>query len=59
MDRITKYFKDTAVELKHVKWPSSAQAVSYTILVVVVSVLVALMLSGFDYLFTQILERFV
>lgn len=59
MDKLTKYFKDTALELKHVKWPSSSQAVSYTVLVILVSAVVALMLSGFDYLFTSLLEQIV
>ncbi len=59
MERITKYIKDTIEEMKHVKWPTSAQAVSYTILVVIISIIVALMLSGFDYLFTNILETVI
>lgn len=57
MERLTKYFRDTAAEMKHVKWPTSTQAVSYTVLVVVISAAVALLLSGFDYLFTNLLER--
>ncbi len=59
MERLTKYFKDTAAEMKHVKWPTSTQAAAYTALVVAVSAVTALMLSGFDYIFTQILERFI
>lgn len=59
MERLIKYFRDTAAEMKHVKWPTSAQAISYTILVIVLSVVVALMLSGFDYLFSSLLEKIV
>ncbi len=59
MERLTKYFKDTAAEMRHVKWPTSTQAAVYTALVIAVSAVVALMLSGFDYIFSQILERFI
>lgn len=59
MERLTKYFKDTAQEMKHVKWPTSSQALSYSLLVVLISATVALMLSGFDYLFTNLLEMVI
>lgn len=59
MEKITKYFRDTANEMKHVKWPTSTQAAVYTILVVAISALVALVLSGFDYVFTNLLETVI
>ncbi len=59
MERLTRYVRDTAAEMKHVKWPSSAQAFTYTILVVAISIVVALLLSGFDYAFTRLLEMAV
>ena len=46
-------------EMKHVKWPTSTQAAIYTVLVVVISATVALILSGFDYMFTALLEMAV
>lgn len=59
MERLTRYLRDTATEMRHVKWPTTEQAVIYTVLVVAISAVVALMLSGFDYLFTSILEMAV
>jgi len=56
MERLSRYLRDTVAEMKHVKWPTTNQAVTYTILVVVISAAVALTLSGFDYLFTNLLE---
>lgn len=56
MERFTKYVRDTAAEMKHVKWPSTEQAVVYTVLVVAISAVVALLLSGFDYVFTGLLD---
>jgi preprotein translocase subunit SecE len=59
MSRITNYFKDTAAEMKHVKWPTQKQAFAYTALVIAVSAIVAVYLGIVDYLFTQILNIFV
>ncbi len=59
MEKLTRYLSDTMNEMKHVKWPTSTEAAIYTVLVVVVSAVVALILSGFDYLFTTLLEMTV
>lgn len=47
-----QYLKDTRGELRHVAWPTRFQTVVYTILVILLSILVALYLGLFDYLFT-------
>ena len=59
MSRFIKYLKDTAAEMKRVSWPSRNQALIYSALVISISVLVALFLSGFDYLFTKLLNLIV
>lgn len=56
MERFTKYLRDTVTEMKHVKWPTKEQALAYTVLVIAISAVVALLLSGFDYLFTNLLQ---
>lgn len=53
MEQLTKYFRDTAAELKQVSWPTQTQAAFYTALVIGISVLVALYIGAFDYLFAQ------
>ena len=53
MDQLTKYFRDTAAELKQVSWPTQHQAIMYTILVIGISAVVALYAGAFDYLFSQ------
>ena len=52
---ITTYIQETRAEFKHVKWPTRAQAVSYTLLVIGISVLVSVFLFGFDLGFIKIL----
>ncbi len=48
---ITNYIKETRAEFKNVNWPTKKQAVSYTIAVIVISLLVAYFLGGLDTLF--------
>ncbi len=53
MDQLTKYFRDTAAELKQVSWPTQNQAMLYTVLVIVICAVTAVFLGAFDYAFSQ------
>ena len=57
--KITEYIKDTKAEMAHVTWPSRKQAISYSIVVVLVSIGTALLLGLFDYIFSRLLTLFV
>ncbi len=59
MSKITEYFKETKTELKHVIWPSQVQTLSYTIIVIVLSVVVAYFLGIFDFIFSKGLEKII
>jgi preprotein translocase SecE subunit len=59
MTRLVNYLRDTVAEMKHVSWPTQSQAIIYTLLVIAISVVVALLLSGFDYVFTNLLDMIV
>lgn len=48
------YIKDTKGELAHVKWPTKKQTISFTAVVIVVSLVVAIMLGVFDKIFLNI-----
>jgi preprotein translocase SecE subunit len=54
-----QYLKDTRSELNHVAWPTRVQTIIYTVLVISLSVLVALYLGLFDFLFTSGLARVI
>lgn len=56
MEKLGHYLKATAAELQRVSWPSRQQATVYTALVIGISVVVALFLSGFDYVFQNLLD---
>lgn len=59
MSRLGNYFRDTAAEMKHVSWPTQMQTITYTVLVIAVSALVALFIGAFDHLFTQLLDLII
>ncbi len=53
---LINYIKETRGELKHVSWPTRRQAIAFALIVIVVSILVALFLGFFDFLFTKGLQ---
>jgi preprotein translocase subunit SecE len=50
------YFKEVRAEMRHVTWPSRTQAIVYTAVVVAVSLLTALYLGLWDFLFTSFIK---
>jgi len=59
MSKITEYFKETKTELKHVIWPNRSQTFYYTLIVVVLSVVVAYYLGIFDFIFSKGLGKII
>ena len=59
MERFINYLKDTRAELTHVSWPTRKQAIAFTLVVILVSVLTAVFLGLVDYVFSLILQKFV
>ena len=57
MSKIINFFSETKDELKHVTWPTKVQTISYTFIVVILSVLIAYFLGFFDFLFSRGLEK--
>ncbi|MCD5384386.1 MAG: preprotein translocase subunit SecE [Candidatus Pacebacteria bacterium] len=56
---LIKFLKETQAELKFVKWPSQRQTIVYTILVVIISIVTALYLGVFDFLFTSAMDKII
>ena len=59
MSKITEYFKETKAELKHVIWPSRSQTFYYTLIVIVLSIVIAYYLGIFDFLFSAGLGKVI
>lgn len=56
---LINYLKDTKAEMKHVAWPTQRQALIFTVLVVVFSVVVAMVLGFADFIFSRALDWFI
>lgn len=55
-----QYIKDVRAELKHVSWPTRAQTILYTVVVIAISLATAVYLGLLDYIFTEgILRIFI
>ena len=53
------YFKEVRAEMKHVSWPTQRQALVFTVLVAIASLVVALILGLADFVFTEALNWFI
>lgn len=54
---LINYIKETKGEMKHVSWPTRKQAITFTIIVIGISALVAILLGIFDFIFSSGLAR--
>lgn len=57
--RFLDYIKSTKLEVKNVTWPTKAETLRFTLLVLAVSALIAVYLGLLDFFFINILERFI
>lgn len=57
--KIGEYLKETKTELKHVIWPSKSQTIYYTLIVIVLSVIIAYYLGIFDFIFSLGLQKII
>lgn len=55
--KLLDYINETRGEMKHVSWPTRKQTLSYTLLVILISLVAALYLGVFDRLFTTIVNK--
>ncbi len=53
------FFKEVYVELKKTSWLSHREVLRYTIIVLAVTLVVAAVLGGLDYLFSSVLQRVI
>lgn len=54
---ILNFLREVNGEMKHMNWPTKKQTMTYTILVLVVSLFVAAYVGVFDHLFTLGIEQ--
>ncbi len=54
-----QYFKAVRSEMRHVSWPTRQQTISYTAVVIGVSLATALYLGAWDYIFAAIIKKVI
>ncbi|PIR88648.1 MAG: preprotein translocase subunit SecE [Candidatus Harrisonbacteria bacterium CG10_big_fil_rev_8_21_14_0_10_44_23] len=55
--KIRNYFAGARQEFKHIQWPTAKATQRLTLVVIGLSLVVAVYLGAFDFLFTTILQR--
>lgn len=53
------YIKEVSSELRKVTWPSREQTINMTIIVVVISMVVALYLTGVDFILNKLITSII
>lgn len=56
---LNNYLSETREEMKHVSWPTRNQIIGYTIVVIVISAVVAIYLGLFDYGFRFLIKALI
>lgn len=59
MSKFVEYLKETKTELRHVIWPSKNQTFYYTLIVIILSVVIAYYLGIFDFIFSKGLQKII
>jgi len=59
MQAFITFLKEAKVELARVNWPSQKEVIRYTILVVIISLIVAVFLGALDFLFSFLVEKYL
>jgi preprotein translocase subunit SecE len=57
--RIKSFFEESRQEIRHVNWPTRAEAIRLTAIVIFISVGTAIFLGFFDWIFTNLVKSFV
>jgi len=59
MKAALNYFSEVRLELSKVSWPSRENVMKLTLIVFIISAIVAAYVGGLDFLFTKLLEFIV
>lgn len=58
-NKIITFLKEVRLEMKKVNWPTRQETTRYTLIVIGISVVVALFLGTFDFIFTTLINKFI
>ena len=55
MKKIVKFLKEVQAELKKVHWPTRAETIKFTTIVIFITFVVAIYIGSLDYIFAKII----
>ena len=58
LSKIKNYLKEVRMEMKKVNLPTKQETIKYTLIVIGLSIVVAIFLGGFDFLFSWLITKF-
>lgn len=56
---VVTFLKESRIELRKVTWPTREETIRYTAAVIVISLAIAALLGGADFIFKTLLTKFV
>jgi preprotein translocase subunit SecE len=59
LEKIFNFLKEVKKEGKRINWPTKKETINYTLIVIFTFLITALILGGFDWLFTKFLNKFI
>ena len=59
MNALTTYLRHVREELNHVTWPSPREAVGHTLMIILISAIVAILVGVLDYALTSAVSSIV
>lgn len=57
--KIITFLKEVHLEMKKVNWPTKEETIKYTLVVILISTVVAVFLGALDFLFITLLNKFI
>lgn len=57
--KIIDFLREVKVEMKRVNWPSKEETIKYTLMVILITLIVAVFLGTLDFFFTAILNKII
>lgn len=59
MEKLITYLKNSKAEFAHISWPTRAQTIAYTAIVVVIAIFVAGFIYVFDIIFSGAVDKII
>ncbi|MEK7664214.1 MAG: preprotein translocase subunit SecE [Patescibacteria group bacterium] len=59
ISKTQSFFKEVYIEMRKVNWLARSDLLRYTLIVIVVTIVVAAFLGGLDYVFSAFIQKFI